>query len=311
MYKVLADDLLPQEMLDMLPDTVDLHIWSQEPDIGLDDIDGYLVYSHPKTDGALMDRMPALKVISNFGVGVDHIVLDDAKARGLPVGNTPNVLDGATADMTFGLILATARNMIVGDHFARSEAFTHYDPRLFMGTEVHSTTLGIVGMGNIGFQVARRGRGFDMDILYHNRRPSPERAAQVNARYCTLDELLQQSDFVALTTPLTAETRDLIGRREFGLMKKTAVLINTARGGVIDHDALYAALTEGQIAAAGLDVTEPEPLPRDHPLLGLDNLVIMPHLGSATRQTRNAMAQRTVDNLMAGLEGRDLLTRVA
>lgn len=308
-YKVIADEPLPPELAEML-DGVDLHVWSQEPDVDFADADGFLAYSHHTVDGAVMDRMPQVKVISNFGVGVDHIDLEAAQKRGIPVGNTPNLVDGATADMTFGLILATARNMVRGDHFARSDAFTHYDPRLFMGTEVHGTTLGIVGLGNIGYQVAKRGLGFDMKVLYHNRRPSP-RAAELGAQYCSLDELLPQADFVVLTVPLTDQTRGLIGARELGLMQKSAILVNTARGGVVDHQALVDALEAGTIAAAGLDVTEPEPLPRDHPLLAMENVVVMPHLGSATRQTRLAMAQLTADNLMAGLEGRDLKTRVA
>ena len=308
-YKVIADEPLPPELAEML-DGIDLHVWSQEPDVDFSDADGFLAYSHHTVDGAVMDRMPQVKVISNFGVGVDHIDLEAAQKRGIPVGNTPNLVDGVTADMTFGLILATARNMVAGDHFARSEAFTHYDPRLLMGTEVYGTTLGIVGLGNIGYQVAKRGLGFDMKILYHNRKPSP-RGDALGAQYCSLDELLPQADFVVLTVPLTAQTRGLIGARELDLMQETAILVNTARGGVVDHPALVEALEKKSIAGAGLDVTEPEPLPRDHPLLAMENVVIMPHLGSATRQTRLAMAQLTADNLMAGLEGRELKTRVA
>ena len=265
-----------------------------------------------KIDADLIARLPdSVELIANFGVGVNHIDLDAARQRGIPVGNTPNLVDGATADMTFGLILATARNMIVGDHFARSDQFTHYDPRLFTGTEVHGTTLGVVGLGNIGYQVAKRALGFDMKILCHNRKRSQRGEEDLGAQYCALDDLLQKADFVVLTVPLTPETRGLIGARELKLMKKSAILVNTARGGVVDHQALLEALQQGTITGAGLDVTEPEPLPRDHPLLELENVVIMPHLGSATRQTRLAMAQLTADNLLAGLEGRDLLTPIA
>lgn len=311
LYKVIADEPLPSELAEMLGETIDLHVWKQDSDLDFSDADGFLAYSHHTVDGALMDKMPRVKVISNFGVGVDHIDLDAARQRGIPVGNTPNLVDGATADMTFGLILATARNMIVGDHFARSDQFTHYDPRLFMGTEVHGTTLGVVGLGNIGYQVAKRALGFDMKILYHNRKRSQRGEEDLGAQYCALDDLLQKADFVVLTVPLTPETRGLIGARELKLMKKSAILVNTARGGVVDHQALLEALQQGTITGAGLDVTEPEPLPRDHPLLELENVVIMPHLGSATRQTRLAMAQLTADNLLAGLEGRDLLTPIA
>jgi glyoxylate reductase len=273
-------------------------------------IEGLYNYGHHRLGGEMMDLMPALRVISNFGVGVDHIDLDAARQRGIPVGNTPKLLDGATADMTFALLLAASRNLVRGDHFARSAEFTHYDPSFMLGQEVHGAVLGIVGLGSIGYQVARRALAFDMRVIYHNRQPSAQ-AAEVGARYVPLDELLAQADFVTLNMPLTSQTRGMIGRRELSLMKPTAVLVNAARGGVVDHQALYEALRDGQIWAAGLDVTEPEPLPRDHPLLGLDNVIIMPHLGSATHQTRQAMAQRSVDNLRAGLEGKPLLSRVA
>ncbi|MBM3277456.1 MAG: D-glycerate dehydrogenase [Candidatus Handelsmanbacteria bacterium] len=273
-------------------------------------IEGLYNFGHHRLDGAKMDLMPRLKVISNFGVGVDHIDLEAARQRGIPVANTPKLLDGATADMTFALLLAAARNLVRGDHFARSAAFTHYDPSFMLGQEVHGAVLGIVGLGSIGYQVARRALAFDMRVIYHNRQPRAQ-AAELGARYVPLDELLAQADFVTLNMPLTPQTRGMIGQRELALMKPTAVLVNAARGGVLDHQALYEALREGKIWAAGLDVTEPEPLPRNHPLLGLDNVIIMPHLGSATHQTRQAMAQRSVDNLRAGLEGKPLLSRVA
>lgn len=273
-------------------------------------IEGIYNFGHHHIGGEMMDLMPRLKVISNFGVGVDHIDLEAARQRNIPVGNTPKLLDGATADMTFALLLAAARNLVRGDHFARSAEFTHYDPSFMLGQEVHGAVLGIVGLGSIGCQVAKRALAFDMRVIYHNRQPSA-RAAELGARYVPLDELLAQSDFVALNMPLTSQTRGMIGRRELALMKPTAVLVNAARGGVVDHQALFETLQAKAIWAAGLDVTEPEPLPRDHPLLGLDNVIIVPHLGSATHQTRQAMAQRSVDNLRAGLEGKPLLSRVA
>lgn len=312
-FHVLTDVELSQAMLDMMDNKCAVEVWSgtATPDEILARADGLFTYGHPPVDGALMDRMSSLRVISNFGVGVDHINLDDAKARGIPVGNTPGLVDGATADMTFALLMAAARNVVIGDHYARSAEFTSYDPNILHGYEVYGSTLGIVGMGAIGKQVARRAQGFDMNILYHNRKPDPQADATLNATYAGLDDLLQQADFVTLNVPLTAETYHLIGADELQRMKPTAFLINAARGGVVDHDALYTALTEGWIAGAAIDVTEPEPLPRDHPLLQLDNLVIAPHLGSATRQTRHNMARRSIDNLLAGLEGRDLLNRVA
>lgn len=272
-------------------------------------VEAYLTYGHPPTDGETMDRMPNLKVISNFGVGVDHIDTEAARERGIPVGNTPNLLDGATADMTFTLLMAAARRVVIGDRFARSPEFVHYDPSILHGYEVHGSTIGIIGMGSIGKQVARRAAGFDMEIVYHNRRRDPDDHIY-QARYVALESLLEVSDFVTLNCPLTDQTRGLIDEDALKRMKRTAVLVNLARGGVVDHDALYNALSNDWIAAAALDVTEPEPLPRDHPLLGLDNLVIAPHLGSATTRTRHAMARLTVDNLKAGLAGRTLPNRI-
>ncbi len=314
LYQVLVDETLPDEMMAMLAVDCEVAVWpagAERLAPLLDRTEGLFTYGHPSVDGDLLDRMPRLKVISNFGVGVDHIDLDAARQRGIPVGNTPGILDGATADMTFALLLAAARNLVAGDRYARSPAFTHYDPNLLLGQEVHGATLGIVGMGNIGRQVARRARGFDMTVLYHNRRPDPRAETELGATYATLPDLLRQADFVTLNVPLTAETRGLIGREQLALMKPTAMLINAARGGVVDHAALLIALEQGQIGGAALDVTEPEPLPRDHPLLKLDNLIIAPHLGSATRQTRRKMAELSIANLRAGLLGEEIPSRVA
>lgn len=308
---ILLDVPLPPSVLDLFDPRDAFHLLDDlaEEDERWRLIDAYLTYGHPPTDGALMDRMPNLKVISNFGVGVDHIDTDAARKRGIPVGNTPNLLDGATADMTFTLLMAAARRVVVGDRFARSPEFTHYDPSILHGYEVHGSTIGIIGMGSIGKQVAKRANGFDMEIVYHNRRPDPDDRLY-RARYVSMASLLEVSDFVTLNCPLTDETRGLIDEAALKRMKKTAILINLARGGVVDHDALYDALRDDWIAGAALDVTEPEPLPRDHPLLTLDNLVIAPHLGSATTRTRHAMARRTVDNLKAGVAGRTLQSRV-
>jgi glyoxylate reductase len=313
-YVVLADELLPDELAAMLAADCDVHVWPND-EVALAPLleraDALFTYGHMPTDGALMDRMPRLKIISNFGVGVDHIDLEAARQRGIPVGNTPGVLDGATADLTFALLLAAARNIVAGDRYARSEAFTHYDPRILMGREVHDATLGIVGMGKIGRQVARRARGFDMTVLYYNRRRDLQAEAELGVTYATLPELLGRADFVTLNMPLTSETRGLIGRDELAQMKPTAILVNAARGAVVDHAALQAALEQGQIGGAALDVTEPEPLPRDHPLLRMENVIISPHLGSATMETRRRMAELSVANLLAGLRGEALLHCVA
>ena len=273
-------------------------------------IQGMYTYTHPVVDGSLLDQLPSLKVISNFGVGVDHIDLKAAGARRIPVGNTPGVLDGATADLTMALILAAARNIVAGAKHARSPEFTHYDPGDLLGLEVFGSTLGIVGMGRIGQQVAKRAKAFDMRVLYHNRRRKLEAEAALGVEYATLENLLAESHFVTLNVPLTPETTRLIGDAQLRLMRRDALLINVARGPVVDQQALFHALSEGWIAGAALDVTDPEPLPRDHPLLGLDNLVITPHLGSATRRTRERMGQMAAANLAAGLKGEALPNEV-
>jgi glyoxylate reductase len=308
----MMSDTPADRIIQMIGDSCDLSIWSDSgpSDEALAPIEGFYTYGHMQVDGLLMDRMPKLKVISNFGVGVDHINLRDAADRGLPVGNTPEILNGATADMTITLLLAAARNLIIGDQYAKSKAFTAYDPNILHGQEAHGSTIGIVGMGKIGREVARRATAFDMRILYHNRNPNPQAEADLGAEYKSLDDLLRESDFVTLNCPLTDETRNLIGEREFDLMKETAILVNVARGGVVDHTALVEALRARRIACAAVDVTEPEPLPRDHPLLELDNIIIAPHLGSATRQTREKMAQLSVDNLLAGLAGKPLPSQI-
>lgn len=270
-------------------------------------VDGMFIFGHAKVDGPMMDRVPGLKVISNHGVGVDHIDLKAAAERGIPVGNTPGVLDGAVADLAFGLMISGARRMMEGDRFARSPAATSFDPSAMHGRDVYGSTLGIVGLGNIGKQIARRATGFDMKVLYNTRnRRSPEEEQAYGAAYCSLDELLSESDYVVLIVPLTEETRGMIGARELSLMRPTATLVNVARGGVVDTDAITAALESKQIFSAALDVTEPEPLPREHPLLKLDNLTILPHLGSATVQTRQAMAELAVENLLLGVQGKTL-----
>jgi len=276
---------------------------SETPSELLSKIEGIYTYGHPKISAELMDRLPSLKVISNFGVGVDHIDLQAAAERGIRVGNTPGVIDGATADMTMALLLAAARNVVVGDQFARSPAFTHYDPGFLLGAEVFGSTLGIIGMGRVGQQVARRARAFDMVVIYHNRHRNPEAESRLGVKYSSLNELLSQSHFVVLNLPLTKETTRLIGSSELRQMRPDAILVNIARGPVVDHDALHQALTEKWIAGAALDVTDPEPLPRDHPLLALTNVVFTPHLGSATVGTRIRMGEMTAANLAAGLQG--------
>jgi glyoxylate reductase len=307
---VLADGPLNPALVGMLADHVELLPWKCAWETGAERIAGVYTYGHPTVDADLLDRLPALRVISNFGVGVDHIDVRAATTRGIVVGNTPGILDGATADMAFALLLAAGRRLVEGDRHARSPHFLRYDPSYMLGQEIHGSTLGIIGMGRIGEQVARRARAFDMTVLYHNRSRRPAAEEALPARYVAKDELLAWADYVVLTVPLTAETRGLMGRSELARMKPTAILVNIARGPVVDTDALTEALASRRISAAAVDVTDPEPLPRDHPLLRLDNVIITPHLGSATEQTRRSMTEVSVDNLLAGLAGRPLLFRV-
>src|SRR5262245_952074 len=304
--RVLADLPVSETVIELLAGRVELVPWDFTGAVG-----AIYTYSHPPVDVAMLDRLPGVRVVSNFGVGVDHIDVSAAAARNIPVGNTPGILDGATADLAFALILAAGRRVVEGDRYAKGPSFLHYDPSYMLGREVHHATTGIIGMGRIGAQVANRARGFDMTVVYYNRRPRPEVEAALGVRYIARDELLATADYVVLTLPLTAETRGLIGRTELARLKPTATLINVARGAVVDKDALAEALAARRLHAAALDVTDPEPLPRDHPLLKLDNVIITPHLGSATVQTRRRMAEVSVENLMAGLEGRPLPCRVA
>ncbi len=258
-----------------------------------------------RVDDALLDAAgPQLKVVANFAVGYDNIDVPACRRRGVVATNTPGVLDDATADMAFALLLAVARRLPEGEALVRSGAWTGWRPEQLLGAHVTGATIGIVGLGRIGRAVARRARGFDMRLLYHNRRPDPAAERELNARYETMDELLSQSDFVSLHVPLTAETRHLIGQRELALMKPTAVLVNTARGPVVDEAALVSALQGGSIAGAGLDVYEDEPAV-DPGLLGLQNVVLAPHLGSATRETRTAMARLCSEAVLAVLAGRE------
>jgi glyoxylate reductase len=251
-------------------------------------------------DAAFLDACPHLKVIANYAVGTDNIELDAARARGIPIGNTPGVLTDATADLAFALLLAAARRLPQLAQVVRDGAWGVWEPAGFLGHDVVGTTLGIVGGGRIGQAVARRAAGFGMDVLMTTRRGGTP-----------LDELLAQSDFVSLHVPFTAQTRHLIDAAALARMKPTAILINTARGPVIDTAALTAALHAGTVAGAALDVTDPEPLPPEHPLLGAPNVLVVPHIGSATPRTRARMTELAVDNNLAGLAGRPLPHSVA
>jgi glyoxylate reductase len=268
--------------------------------------DGLICLLTDRIDRALIDACPRLRVISNVAVGYDNIDVAAATARGIAVGNTPDVLTETTADLAFALMLAAARRIVEADRFVREGRWHTWDPNLLLGYDVHGTTLGIIGFGKIGQAVARRAGGFGMRVLFT---PGAQRAVSqqvAGAQKADLGELLAVSDFVSLHVPLTAETRHLIGQQQLRLMKRTAILVNTSRGGVVDQRALVHALEEGWIAAAGLDVMEEEPVPRDDALLRAPNVVLLPHIGSASHATRARMAAMAVDNCIAGLQGERL-----
>ncbi len=271
------------------------------------DVDGLLCMLTDRIDGELMDAAGSnLKVISQMAVGYDNIDVAAARERGIPVGNTPGVLTETTADLAFALLLAAARRLSEGTQYILDGKWRTWHPTTLLGHDVTGATLGIVGMGRIGAAMAKRAAGFDMNLLAYGPRLSDEEAAQAGAQRVELDDLLRRSDFVSLHCPLRPETRHLINRETLAKMKPSAILINTTRGPVVDQAALYEALVNGVIAGAALDVTDPEPLPANDPLLKLPNALIVPHVGSATIGTRGKMAQIAIDNLIAGVNGQPL-----
>ena len=271
----------------------------------------------PETDGlftlltipvteALLEVAPRLRVVSNMAVGVDNIDLQACTRRGIPVGNTPGVLTDGTADLAMALLLAAARRLPEASQDARQGRWVTWLPADWLGADLSGGTLGIIGMGKIGNAVARRAQGFGLRLVYTDTRALPEVANELGATRLPLEDLLNQSDFVSLHVPLTEETRYLIDEKALRSMQSSAILVNTSRGPVVDTDALTKALQHGWIAGAALDVTDPEPLPGDHPLYALPNCLIVPHIGSATWNTRRRMAELACENLLAGLEGRQL-----
>ena len=263
-----------------------------------------------KVDAEFMDAAgDGLRVIANMAVGYDNVDVEAAKKRGIAVTNTPGVLDETTADTAFMLLLAAARRLGESERTLRAGNWEWWGPKLFVGVDVWGKKLGIVGMGRIGQAVARRGRGFGMEVLYHNRSRNENAEKELDARYTDLEELLETADFVSVHTPLTGETRHFIGPEELEKMKPTAVLVNTSRGPVVDEGALADALADGRIFAAGLDVYEEEP--KVHPkLLGLENAVLAPHIGSGSRETRDGMAVLAAENIVAVLSGGEPKTPV-
>jgi glyoxylate reductase len=311
--KVFVTRVIPEKGLEIVRDFCDVDLWPEDMPPTREEllrhmrgVDGLLCLLTDKVDGELMDEAGAqLKVISNHAVGFDNIDVSAATARNIPVGNTPGVLTDATADFAFALLMAVARRIPEAERYVHAGRWKTWGPMLLLGVDIQGATLGLIGFGRIGKAMARRAAGFEMRVIYYD--PKETKAEpDLNAQGVDFETLLEESDFISLHTPLTPDTRHLIDSETFSRMKPTAVLINTARGPIVDPEALYEALKEKRIFGAGLDVTEPEPLPMDSPLLGLDNVVIVPHIASASKSSRDQMSWMAAQNLIAGLKGERL-----
>jgi len=310
--KVVVTRKIPDQAIELLAAHCELDVWEEEDvpiprdvlEEKIRDADGLYCLLTDTVDEPLLDRAPRLRVISNMAVGYNNIDVEAASRRNIMVTNTPDVLTETTADLTFALLMATARRIVEAERFLRAGEWRTWSPMLLTGQDIYGATMGIVGLGRIGSAVARRALGFNMRVLYHSTRRNEQAERELGVQYAGLDELLAQSDFVVIMTPLTPKTQNLIGARELALMKPTAVLVNTARGGIVDERALYEALKGGTIWAAGLDVFEREPVAPDHPLLSLPNVTALPHIGSASIRTRTRMAELAAENLLDGLAGR-------
>lgn len=301
---------LPRPALDLLRQAAAVKVWPGElpppREVLLEeaaDVDGLLTLLTDRIDAQIMAVAPRLRVISNMAVGYDNIDIEEATRRAILVTNTPGILTETTADFAFALLLAAARRVVEADRYTREGRWKTWGPQILLGQDVHQATLGIVGLGGVGLEVAKRGRGFGMRLLYHDQIRRPREERRYGLAFVDLEQLLRESDFLSLHVPLTGETHHLIGKRELTLMKPTAVLVNTARGPVVDQRALYRFLKDRRIAAAAIDVTEVEPIAPDDPLLALDNVIITPHIASASVSTRLRMAKMAAENLLTALRG--------
>lgn len=315
--KVYVAKHFPKEVIKYIEKYCQCEVWEGEEEISreelldkVEDKNGVILTSI-KIDKEFLDRAPNLRVVSNMSVGYDNFDLDIMKSRNIIGTNTPEVLDNSVADLVFGLILSSARRIVECDKYLREGKWKSQYDESYYGIDVYGKTLGIIGMGRIGEAIAKRAKfGFDMNVFYHNRSRKLETEKNLEVKYLDLQELLKRSDFVVLMTPLTRETYRLIGADEFKLMKETAIFINASRGQTVDEKALIEALKSGQIRAAGLDVYEKEPIDVNNDLINLSNVVLLPHLGSATFETRNNMAKLSAENMVKALMGERVLNIV-
>uniref|UniRef100_A0A673G6M8 Glyoxylate reductase/hydroxypyruvate reductase n=2 Tax=Sinocyclocheilus rhinocerous TaxID=307959 RepID=A0A673G6M8_9TELE len=316
MLKVFVTRRIPQEGMKILQKAgmCNLSVWDSDEPVpraellkGVAGAHGLLCLLSDKIDAEVLDAAgPNLKVISTLSVGFDHLAIDEIKKRGIRVGYTPDVLTDATAELTVALLLATCRRLPEGVEEVKNGGWSTWKPLWLCGYGLSGSTVGVIGLGRIGLAIARRLKPFGVKrLLYTGRQPKPQ-AQEIDGEYVPLDTLVRGSDFVVVSCSLTPDTQGLCDKTFFSKMKKTSIFINTSRGAVVNQEDLFGALSSGQIAAAGLDVTTPEPLPTDHPLLTLKNCVVLPHIGSATYSTRGVMSELTANNLLAGLTGSEM-----
>jgi len=302
------------DALDLIEKAAEMELWPEdEPPSpqqlkeALADVNGAIINVMDRIDGSILDAAPKLKVLSQVAVGLDNIDLEEATKRDILVGYTPGVLAKSTADLAFALLLAVARRVVESDKWVRDGNWKiSHHPMFWLGSEVNGSTLGVLGLGGIGMETAKRALGFDMKVLYHSRTRKRDVEKEYGFKYASFKRVLAESDFLSIHVPLTPETNGYIGEKQLKTMKKSAILVNLSRGPVVDTNALYKALTKGWIAGAGLDVFDPEPVPADHPILALDNVVVLPHIGSASNRSRREMHLLAARNLIAGLKGERL-----
>ena len=302
------------DALDLIEKSAELELWPKdEPPSpeqlkeALADVDGAIINVMDHIDASVLEAAPKLRVLSQVAVGLDNIDIPESTKREILVGYTPGVLAKSTADLAFGLLLAVARRVVESDKWVREGNWKiSHHPMFWLGSEVNGSTLGILGLGGIGLEMAKRAKGFDMKVLYHSRTRKRELEKEHGFKYASFKRVLADSDFISIHVPLTPETNKFIGEKQLKAMKKSAILVNLSRGPVVDTEALYKALKKSWIAGAGLDVFDPEPVPPEHPILGLDNVVVLPHIGSASNRSRREMHLLAARNLVAGLNGERL-----